>query len=232
MRDAYIKLFEHYPKDQLFEDGLSEIIFPGDKLVSGEELVSSVWADLFHRVLNNEEVWIRGYGQNGKGSNKFQRLYWHLFGNSNVQVDPNNNSEPTKLLASLTKLSKTVVKDGEQFERIVNYQVGHVFGMTKNPFLFTAPWNIAYVPKYLDPFTGHESKGEYVKEFTHLVKRETIKRYEKHIKEYNRKIMNVASDIPRAILSVKEELSLSGPEFARFEKNVREELSPIPLIYP
>ena len=42
--------------------------------------------------------------------------------------------------------------------------------MTKNALTFNAPWNIVYMPKLFDPFTGHESKGDITKKFTEELK--------------------------------------------------------------
>jgi hypothetical protein len=42
---------------------------------------------------------------------------------------------------SRSGFSKTVRGDSER--KIQNYQVTHIFGRTKNPFLFSAPWSIA-----------------------------------------------------------------------------------------
>lgn len=47
-----------------------------------------------------------------------------------------------------------------------------MFGRTKNIYAFTAPWNIVYMPKILDPFTGHEAKGEMVDEYRMLFQKQ------------------------------------------------------------
>ncbi len=86
-------------------------------------------------------------------------MYKILLKNNNIQKDSSNNSEPTKLLREITGFSKSIKNDTDDKEKIINYQVSHIFGRTKNPFLFTAPWNIVWHPRILDPFTGHESKG-------------------------------------------------------------------------
>ena len=50
-------------------------------------------------------------------------------------------------------------------ELIRNYQFSHIFGRTKNIYLFTTPWSIVYLPKVIGPFAGHEAKGNMVKEY-------------------------------------------------------------------
>ena len=67
----------------------------------------------------------------------------------------------------------------------MNYQVSHLFGRTKNPLLFTSPWNIAYIPKYLDPFTGHESQGIHSTEFKNIFNQLIAKKFEPYIQDYH-----------------------------------------------
>ncbi len=67
----------------------------------------------------------------------------------------------------------------------MNYQISHLFGRTKNPLLFTAPWNIAYIPKYLDPFTGHESQGTTSREFKQIFNRLLSEKFKEYIQDYN-----------------------------------------------
>lgn len=38
--------------------------------------------------------------------------------------------------------------------------------------LLPAPWNIVYMPKMLDPFTGYEAQGELIDEYTDLFQRQ------------------------------------------------------------
>ena len=68
---------------------------------------------------------------------------------------------------------------------IRNYQVSHVFGKTKNIYSFTAPWNITFIPKVLDPFTGHEAKGDAITEFTGMFQNHVYKQFHEMIDEYN-----------------------------------------------
>lgn len=200
IRDAYQIFFEQYlPKEQLFQFGLDEII------CCSESKVEAAWQELKHRALNNETVYMRGFGRNASGSHLFQELYKRALGNSNVQIDPTNNAKPTAVLKEFTGYSKT---PNRNFNQIRNYQVSHVFGRTKNIFAFMAPWNIVYIPKIVDPFTGHEAKGEAVKEFTAIFQKEVYGRFSKQIDDFNR-LMGSSQFIDK-IASALEAMESSG----------------------
>ena len=86
------------------------------------------------------------------------------------------------MLEKLTGYSK---KNSKLNKELRNYQVSHVFGRTKNALAFNAPWNIVYMPKLFDPFTGHESKGDITKKFTSELKKMTFLKFKNLIEEYN-----------------------------------------------
>ena len=178
MRDSYeIFLSKGYlTKDQLFDFGLSETIYVDVKTAS------EAWGKLKCDVMSGEKVFIRGFGKNASGTHLFLSLYRYLYGNQSVIVDPTNNAEPTKLIRTWTGFSKN---GGAQFKKIRNYQISHVFGRTKNAFCFTAPWNIVYIPKIIDPLTGHEAKGDLAVEFAKVFRRNCYTRFEPYIEEYN-----------------------------------------------
>jgi hypothetical protein len=98
-----------------------------------------------------------------------------------IKFDPTNNQQPAQLLEKNTIYKRN--------KNIFNYQVSHVFGNTKNVYCFTATWNIVYIPKIVDPFTGHEATGEYKDEFKKLFEKNIIRKFNSEIKEYN-KIMD------------------------------------------
>ena len=151
--DSYQKFLDHFAIDRqaLFEWGIEATIFPPAEKVVQE------WASLKNRVFTNQPVYIRGYGRNGHGTQLYAELYKVLFGNEQVKEDPTNNTIPQRRIRQVTGLKRN--KD------IYNYQVSHIWGHTKNVFLFEAPWNICYTPKIMDPFTGHESKGDWPEEY-------------------------------------------------------------------
>lgn len=171
--DSYSIFMENFDisKNDLFDWGIENTIFPNEKVVE------VFWEKLKYRIVNGEKVYIRGYGRDAHGTELYKGLYEHIFGNINVTKDPTNNAIPQKNIKNLTKLTRN--KD------IYNYQVSHIFGKTKNIFLFEAPWNVCYTPKIMDPFTGHESKGEWPVEYQDRFIKKAVSLYEKYIVEYN-----------------------------------------------
>ncbi len=218
-RDAYDKLFELIDKDLFFQNGINDIVFVKN------EKIKSHWEELQKSIFENKTVFIRGYGRDAKGTELYFKLYEKMFGNTNIKKDPSNNTEPTKVLKSLTQYSK--IKHEEK-TLIVNYQISHIFGKTKNPFLFTSPWNIAYIPKYLDPFTGHETQGEHSIFFKKLLLPIVKNQFKVYIEEYNFLIRSkIKCRIDESLDFVKASAKISSAEFDRFELDVRKELCEI-----
>lgn len=171
--DSYIEFFRNFEIDidDAFSWGIKNTIFPEITVVE------NAWKELLDKILNNQQVYIRGYGRDAHATHLYFDFYKFVFNNCNVKKDPTNNSVPQKNIEKLTGLKRN--------RDIFNYQVSHIFGRTKNIFLFESPWNIAYVPKIMDPFTGHEAKGELPSKYQTLFLQKAVERYEKHIKEYN-----------------------------------------------
>jgi hypothetical protein len=222
MRDSYEQLFSRglISKDQLFEFGLSETIYVDVKKAQIE------WESLKDKIQFGQEVFIRGFGKNAKGTHLFQKFYENLIGNDNIVKDPTNNAIPTKLLRKWTGYSKS---GGNSFKPIRNYQISHVFGKTKNVYCFTAPWNIVYVPKIIDPFTGHEAQGSYVDEYAQLFKKETFKRFRTIIEDFNQIISNTEfqSHIKTAVGLMRYEKGVTSNDIEKLEKAIKTEFSPI-----
>ena len=114
---------------------------------------------------------------------------------------------------------------------IRNYQVSHVFGRTKNVFAFTAPWNIVYVPKMLDPFTGHEAKGEMISEFTRLFQQRTYKNFEPLIEDYNNIVTgnDFRNSVSDAIEMMADSERYDHSSLEAFKKSFETEYQPIIL---
>lgn len=148
-----------------------------------------------------------------------------MFSNTNIFKNSTNNAAPTKLLKDLTNYSK-VEQAGKTL--IMNYQISHLFGRTKNPLLFTCPWNIAYIPKYLDPFTGHETQGQYSKQFKEIISPIIKEKFKYYIEEYNTIIKTLIADkIDDTIEIVKKSANMEDDTLRSFEADVRKELSEI-----
>lgn len=224
MRDSYERFFSqgYISKDQFFEFGLSETIYaPLDK-------AESAWNELKNRVHSNQQVFIRGFGRNSNGTHLFQAFYADVLKNNQVTVDPTNNAQPTKLIRDLTGYSKT---KSNKHEPIQNYQISHIFGRTKNVFAFTAPWNIVYMPKMLDPFTGHEAKGSMIDEYKDLFQKQSFKHFEPLINDYNALITSpsLVDSIHQYLDKIEQDKNLDGKDVSKLRASILEEITPIIL---
>jgi hypothetical protein len=203
-------------KDEFYRFGIENTIYPE------YDLVVKSWMDLKARLFSNKTVYIRGAGRDAKGTPLFLEFYKILFNNSNIAKDSTNNLNPQKLIEQLTGL--------ERNSDIYNYQVSHIYGRTKNPLMFEAAWNIAYVPKIIDPLTGHETKGiwpdEYQKKFTKY----TNLKYEKLIVEYNGiiKSLKINETLQRYLNSLKSR-GVDEKRINQFEKSIRREFTLIEI---
>jgi len=220
MRDAYDNLFKHIDKNNFFKTSLEDIIYIEPKKVQVQ------WNELQKDIFENRIIHIRGYGRDAKKTQYFITLYKHLFGNENVVKDSTNNAQPTKLIKCNTAFCK-ITEDGKNGkERIRNYQVSHLFGRTKNPLLFNCAWNIAYIPKYLDPFTGHETQGDYSFEFKNLILPHLKNEFGEYIAEYNEIVQSkILGRLDAAIAEARKELKINIKDFVRFEQDAKNELN-------
>ena len=223
-RDSYELFFKHFKIQfsDVIEFGINEAtIYPDDIQVKEK------WHELIKSVENNEKVFIRGYGRDAHGTNLYQELYKILLNNHKITKDATNNTKPTQLLQNITNFSKTIKQDNNKKEKITNYQVSHVFGRTKNPFLFTAPWNLVWKPKILDPFTGHESKGTNTQQYKKAFIDQCKELYSEYINEYNELALKYFTDEKIESAFKKMELSFSRDMkyFQKFKIDVKKELS-------
>lgn len=227
-RDAYELFFEEFigeNKDKFFKFGLEQTIYANEISIKN---ASDKWEDLKLRLTSDQPIYIRRYGTGGRNTHLYKDFYANVFENEELREDPTNNSMPRKLIEELTGYMK---KPRKGYTKIQNYQVSHVFGKTKNALAFTAPWNIVYLPKLLDPFTGHEAKGSDVANFTALFKNQCIDQFGDMINEFNEimKSDNVSSKLDSGIDYVAKTNSLDEKQKQQFEKSVYSEFEPIPL---
>ena len=211
--DSYQKFLNHFAieKEALFDWGIEATIFPPLEKVIQE------WETLKTRVLTNQTVYIRGYGRDGHGTQLYKDLYRHLFGNEHVEKDPTNNAVPQKCIQRTTGLKRNT--------DIFNYQVSHIWGHTKNVFLFEAPWNICYMPKIMDPFTGHETKGSWPIEYQKIFLERATELYKPFLADYNKlmKDLNVEELIDQYVSVMMGRIPIK--DLRQFEKDVKAEFS-------
>jgi hypothetical protein len=224
--ELFFDYFEGINHDRMIEFGLNNTILTDFDQAKAE------WKTIKSKLSSNEVLYIRGYGRDAKGTDLFKQLYQRVFNNSNISKDKTNNQMPTKMIETLTLYSKKPTKKQleQGFKQIQNYQVSHVFGKTKNPLLFTAPWNIVLLPKIMDPFTGHESKGDLTQRFTNELQSFISDKYKELIEDYNKFI---SDELLQKISSAIEEISLKEnlPEskFSKFKKDALSEWERINL---
>jgi hypothetical protein len=179
--DSYKQFFELFSQDIFFNFGLNNIITIDKNIAKNE------WKKLLEKInKKSDDLHVRDFGRRGDGNQRLTKFYDEIF-NLRIKFDPTNNSKPTQLLQNLTGYQKN--------KNIFNYQVSHVFGNTKNVYCFTAPWNIVFIPKIIDPFTGHESKGDYVNKFQQLFKNKLYETFFEEITEYNKIMDSKKKDI-------------------------------------
>lgn len=168
---GFLKTFKIGEKD-FFDWGIKNAIFPNAKEIR------KGWDELIDRVTNGSNpVYIRGYGRDAKNTELYINMYKELFPLAIVVKDGTNNAKPKSNLEKMTNLKRN--------ENIFNYQISHIFGNTKNLFLFEAPWNICYLPKLMDPLSGHEAKGILPQKFQTMFQKRLSLKYKKYIVEYH-----------------------------------------------
>ena len=155
--------------DEFIDFGINNTIYPDF------QMVKEFWKELKSRIENGEPVYIRGLGRNG-GGNELIKEFYAFFG-INIIIDPSNNMVPTRNLQKFTGKTKN--------KNLFNYQVAHIFGKTKNVYMFESPWNICFVPKMFDPLTGHEAKGIFPDKYKEKWLAAVKEKYQEFIADFN-----------------------------------------------
>lgn len=184
-------------EEQFIKFGIEESI------VIESELIKIEWENLKYKIYNgSEDTFVRGYGRDAKGTDLYMDMYKVIFGHNCFKKDGTNNSKPKALLESFTGVRRTEKSSGK-YKSIRNYQVSHIFGKTKNPFAFTAPWNIVYLPKIVDPLTGHESQGDLTNKFSKEIKNHTLEKNYSIIQDFNKIMIELSPKITKHLNSLK-----------------------------
>jgi hypothetical protein len=223
MLDSYENFLSEFKisENRFLDFGIKSVIYiPADKAKEN-------WDSLKNKISNDEEVFVRGFGRDAKGTPLLLEFYKHLLGNSHIKKDLNNNIQPTKMIKELSGYSKT---ENTKYELISNYQISHIYGRTKNVYAFTAPWNIAYIPKIYDPFTGHEANGDMVKEFTSRLKSQTYKKFKPLIEDFNNIVnQSVFKDKLKKSLDFlnNDNKNFTQKQLNKLKESIESEFSPI-----
>lgn len=220
--DSYEKFLTktNITKEDFFNFGIEETIF------ANVLDAKSKWKEISERIRDKcqNTFYIRGYGRNSSNTDLYIEFYKEVF-EVNVEKDGTGNDHPRRLIENMTGFSKNPTRKS-QYRKIRNYQVSHIFGKTKNIYMFTAPWNIAYVPKIMDPLTGHEAYGYMVEEYTHKFRQETYLRFRDLIDDYN-KIISEQIQSTKFTEYFLDKSKCSDKNVKRFIKSVEDELSEI-----
>ena len=220
--DSYEKFFvkTNITKEEFFNFGIEETVF------ANALDAKSKWKEISERIRDKcqNPFYIRGYGRNSSNTDLYIEFYKEVF-EINVEKDGSGNGHPRKLIENMTGFYKNPTKKN-QHRKIKNYQVSHIFGKTKNIYMFTAPWNIAYVPKIIDPLTGHEAYGYMVEEYTHKFRQETYSRFRDLIDDYN-KIISEKIQSTKFTEYFSDKSKYPDDNSKRFIKSVEDELSEI-----
>lgn len=84
--------------------------------------------------------------------------------------------------------------------------------------MFECPWNVAWVPKYLDPLTGHESKGNHRNEFQVIFEQLLKKRYKKYISDYNKIMKPLEKRLKRLLDNETNDINFKKDILKQFQK--------------
>lgn len=205
--DAYQFLLEQLNIDhhRFLEIGIGNI------LQIDEETVMKQWKMQKDAILaGGASLGIRNYGRYGKFNEHFKVLYNALF-DCTISFDKTNNAYPAKMMDSQTTYRKNRKAKSSSHTVIFNYQLAHIFGCTKNPLLFTALWNLAYIPKYLDPFTGHETKGELSDSIREVFQEKMRRKLSVYLEDYNNFYhTHIANKLEPAFETVRDQLGSSA----------------------
>lgn len=198
----------------LIEFGLNQTLYPR------EDLVTASWEEAKSRLRRKELHWIRGAGRDATGTRLYQRFY-ELLLDLDVRKDQTNNAAPKRILEATTE---------GRGKNLVNYQVSHVFGRTKNPLLFTAAWNIVWKPKILDPFTGHEAKGEIAALYKDRYLTHIRSKYKQYLEDYEmlrRELFSPCAIMNAVDLMDREDTFPTAASRGRFLSSLAYELGPL-----
>lgn len=215
MIDAYeILLSEYVSKDDFFKFGLEKTIYIPQNKIQKE------WDTLKKNIASNKPVFIRGY-KNSTTMHIASDFYAKVFNFEQVKKDPSNTQNPSKIIEKLTGYKKS--KD------LKNYQLSSIFGRSRNAFMFTAPWNIVYIPSVLDPLLSSEAKSDLAKEYQTLFMKHSYEKFKPYIDEYNKMVSNhqFQKSIDEYFQKLFDDGHFLKDEMVMFEETIREDFEPI-----
>jgi len=166
-------------EDDFIEYGLNESIFI-NKLEAEKR-----WNILKKDIKDGNMVYVRTFGNKNDQRTKKILLdfYKHIYSDVEVNVDKTNNAIPTKIIEEFTGL-KRKTSQRKKYD-ISNYQISHIFGKTKNIYAFSAPWNLVFMPRIMDPLSGHEANGNLRNKFKQALQEKSYMLFKDLIDDFN-----------------------------------------------
>ena len=75
----------------------------------------------------------------------------------------------------------------------------HIWGFTRNPFLYNSLWNVWYIPRYCSYLTDFDYGGDLGVKFRNEIKKYIIRNFKKEIIEYNKYMIKNANEFSKKI---------------------------------
>lgn len=205
----YNAFFNHFRMTEadFVEYGIEKIIF------APEDEVYDDWRQRKNCFINKSSHSNKFYIRSDKDK-RWTCAYEAIFGIS-VKIDVTKNSKPTSALEGATN----VKKKGSA------YTSAHIFGRTRNFMLFSALFNICFIPDLYAPFSDTTSKKSGVHEhFRKMLLDKVRMEYGDVICEYNSFIAenHITERIESYISEISKFGNLSRAD-KRFVKDLREQ---------
>ncbi|MBA3901364.1 MAG: hypothetical protein H0X62_14345 [Bacteroidetes bacterium] len=180
-----------------------------------------VWLSLCKEIEREEKpVYIREYGNKIVKQEAYLEFLNKVIPNANIDYDKRNNVRPR------IYFDQALIVNRNNFK---NYTITHIWGKTKNPYAFNAPWNMAYMPGIVAPFTDHMGSGKIQVSFSKIFKAKAYEKHKESIELFNKKMNELKPKIKKAIAAFDKNPQLAPRDIIDLKKRVEENFSPITL---
>lgn len=221
--DSYEIFFKDFNinKNKFFDWGINNTIFTDFNIVSNE------WKKLKHNILNGGgEVYIRGSRAGYKNQeNMYKEFYKMIFPNAEIKIDLSGNTKAQNYIQKITSLKRN--------RDLSNYQVSHIWGKTKNAFMYMNALDICFAPRIIDPFTDDTSckvMSDWGEEYCKKFRNYAYNKYKNIIEDYNKLLINynIENKINKYIeLLILNKQHYSQKEINDFKENIKKQFTPI-----
>lgn len=194
----FFKKISPYTEEELVEL-MQELIY-GFKSPQYAEACKKVCKDI-----NNKNNFYYREIKNSRIENVYKYIYEHGFNSVDSCYDQRHN------LLNIEDIIKNIYKkhninfpNTSDFKKnyFLNYSICHIYDGTKNPYLFTMPWNYFLIPTPIAPITDRSSA--YGKEnndsdslLLKKIKKDICKTYKQEIELYNNTIIAIFNNLKK-----------------------------------